>query len=213
MGVGRSGTTDRELVRGKLVIETNIARDKVQYGRYCIATRVHGPGSVVEETGSWPVRRTGCGRELDTARVDALFLFLFVNEPIPLCIPCSQSHTAVDRSLRAPSASCGKCLKVYLPQCRSFAVVDRLSFGNSVGLGCLDLSVHSVRAQRVPKVSEPAMWCSLSMGLVPSCRSASVESAVHRSRAAEGRCAVVSVVVVWERFEARNAHRGKGHVV
>lgn len=104
-------------------------------------------------------------------------------------------------------------MKDYLPQCRRFTVFDRLSFGNSVGLGCLDLSVHSVRAQRVSKVSEPAMWCSLSMVLVPSCRSASIESAVHRSRAAGGRCAVVSVVVVWERFEARNAHRGKCHVV
>jgi hypothetical protein len=110
-----------------------------------------------------------------------------------------------------------------LPQCRRFTVVDRLPFGNSVGSGCLDLPFHSVRTQRLPKVSETAMRCSLSMILVPSCRSASVESAVHRSRAAEGRCAVVLVavvlvvvvlvVVVLERFEARNAHRGKCHVV
>jgi hypothetical protein len=87
-----------------------------------------------------------------------------------------------------------------------------------VGSGCLDLPVHSVRTQRVPKVSETAMQCSLSMILVPSFRSASVESAVYCSRAAEGRCvvvlvAVVLVVVVLERFEAQNAHRGKGHVV
>lgn len=96
----------------------------------------------------------------------------------------------------------------------------------SVGLGCLDLPVHSARTQRVPKVGETTMWCSLSMILVSSCRSASVESAVHRGRAAEGRCAVVVVVVVvlvlvlvvlvlvvFERFKAQNAHRGKGHVV
>jgi hypothetical protein len=82
-----------------------------------------------------------------------------------------------------------------------------------VGSSCLDLPVHSVRTQRVPKVSEAAMRCSLSMILVPSCRSASVENAVHRSRATEGRCAVVLAVVVLERFEARNAHRRKGHVV
>jgi hypothetical protein len=50
-----------------------VARDKVEYGRYCIAIRVHGPGSVVKETGSWPVRRTGCGRKLSTAWVDTLF--------------------------------------------------------------------------------------------------------------------------------------------
>jgi hypothetical protein len=73
--VGRSGIADRELVRGKLVIKTNIARDKVEYGRYCIAIGVHGPGSVVEETGSWPVRRAGCVRKLSTAWVDAVFLF------------------------------------------------------------------------------------------------------------------------------------------
>lgn len=84
----------------------------------------------------------------------------------------------------------------------------------SVGLGCLDLPVHSARTQRVPKVGETVMWCSLSMILVPSCRSASVESAVHRGRAAEGRCAVVVVVVVvLERFEAQNAYRGKGHTL
>jgi hypothetical protein len=47
------------------------------------------------------------------------------------------------------------------------------------------------------------------MVLVPSCRSAPVESAVHRSRVTEGRGTVVVVVVVLERFEAQNAHRGK----
>lgn len=55
------------------MIKTNIARDKVQYGRHCIAVRVHGPGSVMNKTGSWPMRRTGCCRKLSTAWVDALF--------------------------------------------------------------------------------------------------------------------------------------------